>query len=228
MNFKKSLKDFFITGEKSLFIKIGEYARLGQQANDDLRKMLSCSSKIDLASIKDKIKELEVEGDSITFELKNSITSGAVNPSLTDSFLELVDRSDDILDTLNYISREIARFNNYLSEAPAKESEIVCNYYEEINRALVYNSDSLNNLEKMVSDEDVRSIIIEWSNIGKMEEKVDDIKDELLDRLYVDSKMISYLSFIHLSSVIHKVDDLLDQNQDIADILIQIVTAVTS
>ncbi len=228
MNFKKSLKNFFITGEKSLFIKIGEYARLGKQANDDLRKMLSCSSKIDLASIKDKIKKLEVEGDSITFELKNSITSGAVNPSLTDSFLELVDRSDDILDTLYYISREIARFSTYLSEAPAKESEIVCNYYEEINRALMYNSDSLNNLEKMVSDEDVKSIIMEWSNIEKMEEKVDDIKDELLDRLYVDSKMISYLSFIHLSSVIHKVDDLLDQNQDIADILIQIVTAVTS
>jgi predicted phosphate transport protein (TIGR00153 family) len=228
MNFKKSVKNFFITGEKSLFERIGNYAQLGEQANDHLRTMLNCHNRIDLSVVKEKIKKLEVEGDSITFELKNNITSGAVNPSLTDSFLELVDRSDDILDTLYYISREIARFSEFLSEASSGEMNIICQYYEKINRALDYNSESLKDLQKMVSNDDVRNIIKYWSNIERMEEEVDDIKDELLDKLYSDSKKISYLSFIHLSSVIHKVDDLLDQNQDIADLLIQIITAVTS
>ncbi len=227
MNFKKSIKNFFITGERSLFEKVGSYAQLGEQANEHLRNMLSCKNKTDLSVVKEKIKKLEVEGDSITFELKNNITSGAVNPSLTDSFLELVDRSDDILDTLYYISREIARFHEFLSEASAGETEIICGYYDEINRALDYNSEALKNLQKMVLNDDVGNIIKYWSNIERMEEEVDDIKDELLDRLYSDSKKISYLSFIHLSSIIHKVDDLLDQNQDIADLLIQIITAVT-
>lgn len=228
MNFKKSIKNFFITGEKSLFEKIGTYAKLGEQANEDLKIMLDCKKRGDLTTIKEKIKKLEVEGDSITFELKNKITSGAVSPSLTDSFLELVDRSDDILDTLYYISREIARFSVYLSEASAGETEIVCDYYGRINRALEFNTESLKNIERMVSNDDIKGIIKFWSSIERMEEEVDDIKDELLDKLYIDSKKISYLSFIHLSSVIHKVDDLLDQNQDIADLMIQIITAVTS
>ncbi|MGC8645607.1 MAG: DUF47 domain-containing protein [Thermoplasmata archaeon] len=228
MGVRKSIKNIFVSGEKNLFLEIGKYATLGMNATNVLKTMVSCESSVNLNAAKETLKKIETDGDSMTFEMKNSITSGAVNPALIDSFLELVDRTDDILDTLYYIGREIARYREYIALSSAGERETVCGYYNRLNQALDYNLESLSSLGKIVKDENLSSVIKSWSAIEKMESEVDDIKDELLDRLYLDSKRISYLSFIHLSSVIHKIDDLLDQSEDIADIILQIITAVTS
>jgi len=228
MGIRKSIRSIFVSGERNIFQEIGKYSSLGIQATNLLKTMITCDNSVELSSGKESLKKIESEGDEMTFELKNNINRGAVNPALIDSFLELIDRTDDVLDTLYYIGREIARYREYLNIASSGERTAVCEYYDKLNKALDFNIQSLISIGRIVNEENLSSAIKDWSTIEKMESQVDDIKDELLDRLYLDSKRISYLSFIHLSSVIHKIDDLLDQSEDIADLILQIITAVTS
>ena len=60
-----------------------------------------------------------------------------------------------------------------------------------------------------------------------MEEKVDEIKDGIIDRLYRTSESISYLMFNHINSIVHTLDDLLDNCEDISDLVLNTMLSVS-
>jgi uncharacterized protein Yka (UPF0111/DUF47 family) len=63
--------------------------------------------------------------------------------------------------------------------------------------------------------------------IEDKEERVDELKDEIIDELYRNSASIGYLTFSHLTDMVHKIDDLLDDCEDIADTVFTIITSLT-
>jgi len=190
-------------------------------------KMLDCSN-LEISQYKETIRKNEMDGDHLTFELKNEITNGAITPNLMDSFNLLIDKCDDILDRLYYMSREILRYQDFLLTSGQDVKEKTCQYYSKLRNMLIYNLEAQKSIMEMLEQNTIEKMVSLWSRVSGLEEEVDDLKDELLDSLYKEANKLHYLTFLHLAEITHKIDDLLDTSQDIADILINVAITVTS
>ncbi len=223
----KRLFNIFSVSEKSLFKRINEYTAHIISATEDLSKMLDCANK-EVEPYKESIRKHEMDGDHITFELKNEITNGSITPNLMDSFNQLIDKYDDILDRIYYMSREILRYQDFLANSNGSTREKTCQYYSRLKNMLQYNSEAQNSLVEMLQQNSIDKMVSLWSKVSGLEEEVDDLKDAILDSLYREANNLHYLTFLHLVEITHKIDDLLDIAQDISDILLNIAITVKS
>lgn len=223
----KKVLNIFSASERSIFKNIKEYSDHILNSTSDLLKMLDCSSQ-DISQFKESIRKHEMDGDHITFQLKNEITNGAITPNLMESFNLLIDKCDDILDSIYYMSREILRYQDFLSLNDGKVRETTCKYYSRLKNMLLYNIDAQKSILNMLDESSIDKMVSLWSRVSNLEEEVDDLKDSILDSLYKEAKELHYLTFLHLVEITHKIDDLLDTSQDISDLLINIVITVTS
>jgi len=227
MSIRKKFFNFINPTEKVIFKRINEYSNYIITSTNDLMKMLDCSN-LEISQYKETIRKNEMDGDHLTFELKNEITNGAITPNLMDSFNLLIDKCDDILDRLYYMSREILRYQDFLLTSGQDVKEKTCQYYSKLRNMLIYNLDSQKSIMEMLEQNTIEKMVSLWSRVSRLEEEVDDLKDELLDSLYKEANKLHYLTFLHLAEITHKIDDLLDTSQDIADILINVAITVTS
>ncbi|MFP3300028.1 MAG: DUF47 family protein [Thermoplasmatales archaeon] len=227
MSIRKKFFNFINPTEKVIFKRINEYSNYIITSTNDLMKMLDCSN-LEISQYKETIRKNEMDGDHLTFELKNEITNGAITPNLMDSFNLLIDKCDDILDRLYYMSREILRYQDFLLTSGQDVKEKTCQYYSKLRNMLIYNLDAQKSIMEMLEQNTIEKMVSLWSRVSRLEEEVDDLKDELLDSLYKEANKLHYLTFLHLAEITHKIDDLLDTSQDIADILINVAITVTS
>jgi len=227
MSLRKKFFNFINPTEKAIFKRINEYSNYILTSTNDLIKMLDCSN-MEISQYKETIRKNEMDGDHLTFELKNEITNGAITPNLMDSFNLLIDKCDDILDRLYYMSREILRYQDFLLTSNENVKEKTCQYYSKLRNMLIYNLDAQKSIMEMLEQNTIEKMVSLWSRVSRLEEEVDDLKDELLDSLYKEANELHYLTFLHLAEITHKIDDLLDTSQDIADILINVAITVTS
>src|SRR6058998_2020080 len=107
----RRVRNFFQPGEKEAFDRIGELARLGEEAIDLLIKILS-GTRNGLAKVvtyTDRISALEKEGDRITQSLEEELGKGSISASLANDFGRLVDSVDSVLDRAHSLSRQLRR-----------------------------------------------------------------------------------------------------------------------
>ncbi len=222
----KTFKSMFIIGERKLFESLSDYIKLEKDASKTETEMFLCNRE-NFSSLKEKIKKYEKEGDEITFELKSNILEGAISPSLLDTFLDLIEKFDNILDLLYFISREIARFHLFLQRDKNGNEKIICEFYKKFVSIIEVHLKALDQLETMLNTSSETDIIKAWSEIINFEENIDDVKDNLLDTVYSESGSLHYLIFIHLVEIIHKLDDLLDTDRDISELILNVVYTIS-
>ncbi len=220
------LKKLMVVGERHVLEEIITYIEKAKLAEENLKEAMTGSpEKIKLANI--AIRDLEKEGDVMTMNLKHEITNGAISSTLMSNLSELIEKCDTLLDTSYFISREIKRMNNALENYPDTEKQLILKSYSVFGKMLDADSLALDSLKGMLLSKDIQEMKKFRLAIETDEEKVDEYKDDLIDDLYRKSTSLSYLSFSHLTNVVHKVDDLLDDCEDISDIVLTIVTSLT-
>ncbi len=220
------LKKLMVVGERHVLEEIITYIEKAKLAEENLKEAMTGSpEKIKLANI--AIRDLEKEGDVMTMNLKHEITNGAISSTLMSNLSELIEKCDTLLDTSYFISREIKRMNNALENYPDTEKQLILKSYSVFVKMLDADSIALDSLKGMLLSKDIQEMKKFRLAIETDEEKVDEYKDDLIDDLYRKSTSLSYLSFSHLTNVVHKVDDLLDDCEDISDIVLTIVTSLT-
>ncbi|MCL4327041.1 MAG: DUF47 family protein [Candidatus Thermoplasmatota archaeon] len=220
------LKKLMVVGERHVLEEIITYIEKAKLAEENLKEAMTGSpEKIKLANI--AIRDLEKEGDVMTMNLKHEITNGAISSTLMSNLSELIEKCDTLLDTSYFISREIKRMNNALENYPDTEKQLILKSYSVFVKMLDADSLALDSLKGMLLSRDIQEMKKFRLAIETDEEKVDEYKDDLIDDLYRKSTSLSYLSFSHLTNVVHKVDDLLDDCEDISDIVLTIVTSLT-
>lgn len=222
----KTFRSMFIIGERKLFESISSYINIEREASILASKIFLCKGE-NFAELKEKIKNYEKEGDEITFDLKSKILEGAINPTLLDTFLDLIENFDNILDLLYFITREIARFHLFLEKDKNGYEKIICEFYSKFVEIIDTHLKALESIEIMLDSNSESEIISEWSKIINYEESIDDVKDNLLDKVYSISSSLHYLLFIHLVEIIHKLDDLLDTDRDISELILNVIYTVS-
>ncbi len=212
-------------GEKQALLELLPYIDYSVEASGHILSMLDISGEKheDLTS---RIRELERMGDELTLSITTEITQGAINVTLLGHLLSLVETFDDLLDRSLYISREIKRFHGVAHKFSDDERNVIDFCYSNYRKMLENHLLSLSLLSRILKSNRLDSMRSIKSEIENLEERVDEIKDDILDYLYSSAERIGYLSFNHLSGLVHKIDDLLDDCEDVSDLIITVVSSI--
>jgi predicted phosphate transport protein (TIGR00153 family) len=215
-------------GEREFLDKLVTHLRLSQRALDILESMVLSAvennniSKTKVSEGMREIAALEREGDEIVRQVNDEILKGAV-PITTASIMDtILNKSDDILDGIHVLSRELRRTYFLCNTNPVRKF-----LGEEFLEMLRIGKEALKNLIEVINDLNTKSfsdIRVMVMGIQKLEEEVDDIKDSALDKLYSNAKELTYLEFMSNTSLIFGIDDVLDSIKDIAYMLLTLVS----
>ncbi|MHB1439455.1 MAG: DUF47 domain-containing protein [Cuniculiplasma sp.] len=219
------LKKLMIIGERQSLKNMEKYMSL---AKENSRLLISIFEKPenDIQSMGKTIGENEKAADEITLQLKRDITSGAIGSSLMDNFLTLIEKFDDIIDKTYWISREMSRAKDSFI-ANGFHMEPIKGFYENFEKILELNLEAVDRVNSMLEVSEIDEVKEIRARIQELEEEVDEIKDGVIDRLYRTSESISYLMFNHVNSIVHTLDDLLDNCEDISDLVLNTMLSVS-
>lgn len=214
--------------EREFLSRLSEHLRISQKALETLEGMVmstvedNAMSKIKVSEGMREISALEREGDEVVRQVNDEVLKGAV-PITTASVMDtILNKSDDILDGIHVLSRELRRAYYLCNTEPVRKF-----LGEEFLEMIRIGKEALNNLLDIVSNlstknySDIRVMVM---GIQKLEEEVDDIKDSALDNLYARAKELTYVEFMSIMSLIFGIDDVLDSIKDIAYMLLTLVS----
>ncbi|HSQ49146.1 MAG TPA: DUF47 family protein [Candidatus Deferrimicrobiaceae bacterium] len=221
----KSFRGILVIGERNVFAGLCQIIGIAEQANVIMNVMLeNTSNEPVLTENMHKIHALENNSDEAAFKLSQDITGGAVSPNIIDNLIECVHLADDIVDNYYYLSRELSRMvkANNTEEAARLESEWGAIY----SQLLSLMEGTISKLQQILSTGNVADILELRKEIEHLEHQGDDIKDAAFDKLYRMSANLHFLQFYHYKEMLHKCDDLLDNCEDLADIIVSIVTSI--
>ncbi len=219
------LKKFMVIGERQTLQNMEKYLSFAEENAKILMEIFK-NPEDDISSSCKKISSNEKEADEITMRMKRDITSGAIGSSLMENFLELIEKFDDIIDKTYWISREMKRAKDSFI-ANGFHMEPIKGFYEQYQLILTKSLSALQYVKLLLDDSDVENVKKIRGKIQELEETVDEIKDGIIDRLYRTSESISYLLFNHINSVVHTLDDLLDNCEDISDLVLNTMLSVS-
>ncbi len=215
-----------VGGERSVLEEMTEYIPLSKEASECIRTMLSKREQ-DLKPENERVRALERQADEISMKIKHEITSGAISSNVMDNLIELVEKCDDLLDQSYYISREIKRMGPRLKVQNDASRNAVDHAYTVFANMIEIHLRALDHVRIAFTGRQIAEVQAARHEIEKLEEQVDEMKDNLIDSLYEMSQYVSYIVFLHLTELTHKIDDLLDDCEDIADLVQTVRLSVT-
>lgn len=219
------LKKFLVIGEKLVMNQMVEFTDMAIKTSELLQEILKIDPE-QIDSISNEIMMIEKRGDELSLRLKQDIISGAISSNLMDNLVILVDKCDDILDKSYFISREIKRMSEYSKGSPNKSSELMRKSYEQFGVMLECAKAALALLAVMLKTTNLKVMMDTRIDIEMIEEKVDEYKDNIIDEVYKNADSLKYVVFSHLRDVVHKIDDMLDDCEDVADLIQTISLAI--
>ncbi len=219
------LRRLMTLGERQALQDFLPYVDYASEASDYLISMLKASGE-DLNAINDQIRENERRADDLTLSISADVTQGAINATLLGHLLNLTETFDDLLDRSLYISREIKRVDQVRNSFNEESDKLLSYCYEEFSRMLESNKEALELLRNILKASRTDSMKKNRKQIEALEEKIDDMKDGMIDLIYSRWNEINYLVFNHLTGLVHKVDDMMDDCEDISDLVMTIVSSI--
>ncbi|MEM0148322.1 MAG: hypothetical protein QXY10_01870 [Candidatus Micrarchaeaceae archaeon] len=207
------LKKILEGGDENILLECTRITTLAAQANTDLKKVVKKRIAID------SIKEIEKQSDIVAFELASKVTGGGISQNLIDNILELIDKEDNIVDSIYNFAREFKRYSikeeNTRKHVEQKAYDLLC-----IGDLAIKD---LNNILKLDTIEKIKEI---REDIESKEEKGDEIKDDLLDFAY--SSETNFKDFYHTLQIAHTADDILDNCEDASDVYLNIMSSLVT
>lgn len=219
------LRRLMTLGERQALQEFLPYIDYASEASNLLISMLG-ADKEQLEEINEKIRTAEKKADDLTIAIAGDVTQGAINATLLGHLLALTETFDDLLDRSLYISREVKRVEQIRDTFEAASEKTISECYGEFAGMLKANLDALELLRSILMASKTASMRKIRKEIEELEERVDDMKDSIMDTVYSHWNEINYLVFNHLVSLTHKIDDMLDDCEDISDLVMTIVSSI--
>jgi uncharacterized protein Yka (UPF0111/DUF47 family) len=220
----KGLSRFLVIGERKIFGEIGAIVKIANDANEIMMRMLKEFNLETLTVENRDMSALEKQADVVAFGVRRDITDGAVNPTVLDNLLTCVDIADSMVDDYHYLARELTRMarvelDESRNRMPSLDSAVLS--------MLSLGTPSFAKVRALLDEKDMDAVTRERQEIERLEEQGDEIKDNAFDELYRLAPRMDYLTFIHYSEVLHKVDDILDACEDMSDMVVSIIASIS-
>jgi predicted phosphate transport protein (TIGR00153 family) len=215
------LKKIFSTGLEDIREKIGDHIALSQESLLILQGLL-LNKSLDRSAVDEavrKVTALEREGDEIVRDLMDKVAQGAVVPTITNVVMVMLDNVDNVLDMIYFAIKEVKRgYHLWTSE------QVYAVVSAEVKEMLGLSKTMLEYLQNMLNAKDVDDTRRYARLISSLEEEIDEIKENILDRIY--GLELSAVAFNHLVSLVYTADKIADNIQDAAYHLATVLSSV--
>ena len=202
-----------MSGEETVFIQTKSLTDMALKSNELLLDIINGKNNIE------SIKKLQKKASVEYLELSHTITSGAIAPNIIDDMLLLLNKEENILDSIFKISRQFIRYKS-------KDQKITEYIKVTTLSFLGYASSSIKLLSQMHKADTINKIKLFRSRIKQIENEGDMLRDSMLDFAY--STETDFKLFYHLIDLAYMCDDILDACEDASDIFLSIMLSITS
>jgi predicted phosphate transport protein (TIGR00153 family) len=215
------LKKIFSTGLEDIREKIGDHIALSQESLLILQGLI-LNKSLDRSAVDEavrKVTALEREGDEIVRDLMDKVAQGAVVPTITNVVMVMLDNVDNVLDMIYFAIKEVKRGHHLWTN-----EQVYAVVSAEVKEMLGLSKTMLEYLQNMLNARDVDDIRRYARLISSLEEEIDEIKENILDRIY--GLELSAVAFNHLVSLVYTADKIADNIQDAAYHLATVLSSV--
>jgi predicted phosphate transport protein (TIGR00153 family) len=215
------LKKIFSTGLEDIREKIGDHIALSQESLLILQGLI-LNKSLDRSAVDEAVRKataLEREGDEIVRDLMDKVARGAVVPTITNVVMVMLDNVDNVLDMIYFAIKEVKRGHHLWTS-----EQIYAVVSAEVKEMLGLSKTMLEYLQNMLNARDVDDIRRYARLISSLEEEIDEIKENILDRIY--GLELSAVAFNHLVSLVYTADKIADNIQDAAYHLATVLSSV--
>lgn len=205
------LKKIFSTGLEDIREKIGDHIALSQESLLILQGLI-VNKSLDTSAVDEAVRKataLEREGDEIVRDLMDKVAQGAVVPTITNVVMVMLDNVDNVLDMIYFAIKEVKRGHHLWTN-----EQVYAVVSAEVKEMLDLSKTMLEYLQNMLNARDVDDIRRYARLISSLEEEIDEIKENILDRIY--GLELSAVAFNHLVSLVYTADKIADNIQDAA------------
>lgn len=211
---------FLVAGEKGIFERLKGLADKAREETPFAIRLFK--DRLAEPGVLEAMKTHEKQADLLTFNLSEDIMGGAINPSVLRDLLHLTDLMDGVFDDYYFIAREVNRTVISGIELPMLD-KMTDTYVAMVNLA-DKELETLGKLLEAASMDEVRSLRTE---IEKLEEQGDELKDSGFDSMYENRRLFDYFSFQHFTEVLRKLDHIQDQVEDMSDLILAIANTIS-
>jgi len=205
------LKKIFSTGLEDIREKIGDHIALSQESLLILQGLI-VNKSLDRSAVDEAVRKataLEREGDEIVRDLMDKVAQGAVVPTITNVVMVMLDNVDNVLDMIYFAIKEVKRGHHLWTN-----EQVYAVVSAEVKEMLDLSKTMLEYLQNMLNARDVDDTRRYARLISSLEEEIDEIKENILDRIY--GLELSAVAFNHLVSLVYTADKIADNIQDAA------------
>lgn len=215
------LKKIFSTGLEDIREKIGDHIALSQESLLILQGLI-LNKSLDRSAVDEAVRKataLEREGDEIVRDLMDKVAHGAVVPTITNVVMVMLDNVDNVLDMIYFAIKEVKRGHHLWTS-----EQVYAVVSAEVKEMLDLSKTMLEYLQNMLNARDVDDTRRYARLISSLEEEIDEIKENILDRIY--GLELSAVAFNHLVSLVYTADKIADNIQDAAYHLATVLSSV--
>jgi predicted phosphate transport protein (TIGR00153 family) len=215
------LKKIFSTGLEDIREKIGDHIALSQESLLILQGLI-LNKSLDRSAVDEAVRKataLEREGDEIVRDLMDKVAQGAVVPTITNVVMVMLDNVDNVLDMIYFAIKEVKRGHHLWTS-----EQVYAVVSAEVKEMLDLSKIMLEYLQNMLNARDVDDTRRYARLISSLEEEIDEIKENILDRIY--GLELSAVAFNHLVSLVYTADKIADNIQDAAYHLATVLSSV--
>jgi predicted phosphate transport protein (TIGR00153 family) len=215
------LKKIFSTGLEDIREKIGDHIALSQESLLILQGLI-LNKSLDRSAVDEAVRKataLEREGDEIVRDLMDKVAQGAVVPTITNVVMVMLDNVDNVLDMIYFAIKEVKRGHHLWTS-----EQVYAVVSAEVKEMLDLSKTMLEYLQNMLNARDVDDTRRYARLISSLEEEIDEIKENILDRIY--GLELSAVAFNHLVSLVYTADKIADNIQDAAYHLATVLSSV--
>jgi predicted phosphate transport protein (TIGR00153 family) len=205
------LKKIFSTGLEDIREKIGDHIALSQESLLILQGLI-LNKSLDRSAVDEAVRKataLEREGDEIVRDLMDKVAQGAVVPTITNVVMVMLDNVDNVLDMIYFAIKEVKRGHHLWTS-----EQVYAVVSAEVKEMLDLSKIMLEYLQNMLNARDVDDTRRYARLISSLEEEIDEVKENILDRIY--GLELSAVAFNHLVSLVYTADKIADNIQDAA------------
>jgi predicted phosphate transport protein (TIGR00153 family) len=215
------LKKIFSTGLEDIREKIGDHIALSQESLLILQGLI-LNKSLDRSAVDEAVRKataLEREGDEIVRDLMDKVAQGAVVPTITNVVMVMLDNVDNVLDMIYFAIKEVKRGHHLWTD-----EQVYAVVSAEVKEMLDLSKTMLEYLQNMLNARGVDDTRRYARLISSLEEEIDEIKENILDRIY--GLELSAVAFNHLVSLVYTADKIADNIQDAAYHLATVLSSV--
>jgi len=209
--------------EPDPFAKLAMHIALSIEAAELVEQALSHATDIhEVERLAAQVIALEKRGDELAAEITKLLAKSTLPLTMHGELERILDLVDDILDDLYFISQEVARGKRH----GLLDNDKVRELYRDLASMSSVAKLAIQKLRELAytAPRDLSKASELNIEIDAFEDRVDEMRNSVLNRVYEYREFLDPLSLYHVIEVARAIDRVVDTCKDVAHLIISVVS----